>query len=1374
MIPITFPASTYLNGCLTHWTGWEMLAVHPCDALPKVGDQPPWLSLLYAYATQPEAAWHPTMKLLSDEAKAGADAKFLSGWFDHATPSARRALALARAVLPDHFAPSGPVDKHAESLRPAAEQVELALIRQWLALDLDVWSGPKVSLMTLFVGSEGIACELDLQVVPLPETLTGAHGCLVRAPGAALLTLDAAFQAGLSQVQSLLQRVLAPPTASGRSVAAPLAISWRVRALDKSDGSGNAVTPYLTELVGPSLTAALAVGSLWLLRDHLAEPWKSRWHRALRELKPDRFCATAAFLGYEGPAPHLPEGVMDDPLRWTLAPVGGVELKFDALAEHRPNRHVIRKAFVAQHQDVSGTKVAAVKCQTLAALIQAAHEASEPVRLPEAFEALEDALTLGDSEEDEVKVSQTLLDAVHESPLPRLLKAGQAPTQDEAEKVLRVWWLKRYAHWASGRYQAFGPLRGGPTDEPVALMEHFHPIDIDPDERWEDKEGRFAAAQNTRREDLQANSLPELFDKCPRDVAFRLHAASAGGKTTLLAHHEMETAVNALRQYRHTGVWGELALWLPMRDYPTRTAVDPSAAVDALWARVEAKYPDLAAALQAWKSGGVELPGMRLRWLCDAVNEMPAEGEPQRRQAQDALFRGLTEQGAALGWLPPVFTVRTHSQNHSLEGARGCTLLTWDAPSRNRYMDKRLGAHSESVKILRAAIDTDKRDDREKFFATPGHLAAQCTLMAAGVVSEPASNRAQLFCTLLWLRLAQELKKGQLSPSLLSDDELDRLDRMPRFLEKEGGWRWPKRMGPLMQALSTMAVYQQHLDPASRLCQRQQQAEEGEPFWSMSAPRDWLLSPPHRGRSLELNGVSERDLLRAAQHLNLLQPDDEGERVTWSHQLWLELFAALGLQPNDGEGTWIDTPVPVLPDMEDVWREHLASGKRRNEFRVPAVPPLPEEETLRYLIQLRGDVVKVVERVLTAGNAPLAARLALENWSAFGEPVYPHDDCLNPWRKDKTHRVLNELREKLHERMYDGKVHISQRVEAGDLLGQLGGSPLYEICGQALILKEDYWVDIGEEGQTLEFEMGDLEGGDDDQTVDGKLYRVKNLPAFKMAGFLTTNAQYRCFVQSKAYEDAAWWPGEAGEWFEWQGDKQPWSLRKTDEFGYGLSPVTSTYWHAQAYALWEQAQREENPGSQRNQGPAPSRPATRWQLQLPSEAQWECAARWPHSVEVAAQRGKQSQEGGRWRFGYTAGEESKIGKAASDAETGTGFADVQPWDFNHNQILGGRTSAVGVFVASDARAASWPQEMALRDLAGNAWEWCRSALKAAGGPWKLGPQVEAEAQGRELRALRGGCFNLTAAHCRAGNRFGDAPGYSDNFDGFRLVLAVGL
>ena len=507
-----------------------------------------------------------------------------------------------------------------------------------------------------------------------------------------------------------------------------------------------------------------------------------------------------------------------------------------------------------------------------------------------------------------------------------------------------------------------------------------------------------------------------------------------------------------------------------------------------------------------------------------------------------------------------------------------------------------------------------------------------------------------------------------------------------------------------------------------------------------------------------------------AQHLNLLQPDDEGERVTWSHQLWLELFAALGLQPNDGESAWIDTPVPVLPDMEDLWRQHQAAGKPRKEFRVPDLPPLPEEETLRHLIQLRGDVVKLVERVLIAGNSPLAARLALENWSAFGEPVYPQEDWLNPWRKEKTHPELNKLRQALHLRMTDEHVHLAQRIEAGDLLGALGGSPLYEIFGQALVLREEYWMPIGQEGEPYRFEMGDLGGGKDERTAEGGLLPV-SLPSFQMAGYQVTIAQYRCFVHSGACDDSAWWPDGAGIWWARQNEDErlPWSLRLTDADAHGLAPVECNFWLAQAYALWEQAQRER---AGRGKGQ---------RVQLPTEAQWEGAARWPQAPQ-AREIGRQAAAPGtatRWRFAHTAGvpvQRPALAGLAGDARPeaaapAVDFADVWPWHFNHDLRFGG-TSPVGVFLDSRAQHGG----RALHDLAGNLQEWCTSAYLTNGGQNVLGAQVDRLASGGEFRALRGGGFESASAHCRVSYRGADryivAPDNVYNDGAFRLVLAL--
>ena len=109
-----------------------------------------------------------------------------------------------------------------------------------------------------------------------------------------------------------------------------------------------------------------------------------------------------------------------------------------------------------------------------------------------------------------------------------------------------------------------------------------------------------------------------------------------------------------------------------------------------------------------------------------------------------------------------------------------------------------------------------------------------------------------------------------------------------------------------------------------------------------------------------------------------------------------------------------------------------------------------------------------------------------------------------------------------------------------------------------------------------------------------------------------------------------------------------------------------------------------------------------------------------------------------------------------------GSGDPSPLLFNHLATGWGRTSPVGSFPASRAPSG-------ILDGAGNGWEWCGN--DPYGEPDRY---CEASQENHnKLRALRGGSYNYTAAHCRAGSRDGVAPG-SNLSNGFRLVLAVGL
>jgi formylglycine-generating enzyme required for sulfatase activity len=133
-------------------------------------------------------------------------------------------------------------------------------------------------------------------------------------------------------------------------------------------------------------------------------------------------------------------------------------------------------------------------------------------------------------------------------------------------------------------------------------------------------------------------------------------------------------------------------------------------------------------------------------------------------------------------------------------------------------------------------------------------------------------------------------------------------------------------------------------------------------------------------------------------------------------------------------------------------------------------------------------------------------------------------------------------------------------------------------------------------------------------------------------------------------------------------------------------------------------------------------------LRLPSEAEWEYAAR----------------GGPHWPDGYRF--------------SGGDDIDAVAW---YDRRHGDHTQPV-------ARKA--PNQLGLFDMSGNVWEWCQDeftpdagAIPADGSPF-AGPGAE--------RVLRGGCFHNWAAHCTVSKRYEIAPEFHDGCVGLRLAAAV--
>jgi formylglycine-generating enzyme required for sulfatase activity len=133
-----------------------------------------------------------------------------------------------------------------------------------------------------------------------------------------------------------------------------------------------------------------------------------------------------------------------------------------------------------------------------------------------------------------------------------------------------------------------------------------------------------------------------------------------------------------------------------------------------------------------------------------------------------------------------------------------------------------------------------------------------------------------------------------------------------------------------------------------------------------------------------------------------------------------------------------------------------------------------------------------------------------------------------------------------------------------------------------------------------------------------------------------------------------------------------------------------------------------------------------WTWVLPTEAQWEYACR--------------AGSPGRW--GWAA--EGQIGKL-----------EEMGWFVGNS---GSTTHVVG-----KKKTNAW----GLHDMHGNVWEWCRDLWNGSG---KLPGGTNPLGIAGIYRVYRGGSWSNGAAICRAASRYGNAPGYRNDFLGFRPAL----
>jgi formylglycine-generating enzyme required for sulfatase activity len=285
----------------------------------------------------------------------------------------------------------------------------------------------------------------------------------------------------------------------------------------------------------------------------------------------------------------------------------------------------------------------------------------------------------------------------------------------------------------------------------------------------------------------------------------------------------------------------------------------------------------------------------------------------------------------------------------------------------------------------------------------------------------------------------------------------------------------------------------------------------------------------------------------------------------------------------------------------------------------------------------------------------------------------------------------------------DEMLEPKERAAAGRALAKLG-DPRF---------REDAWY-LPDEDMLgfVEIPEGSFVMGNEAREREQPQHEL-TLPTYYIARYPVTVAQFRAFV-----EDSGFQPRDAD------------ILRGVDNH-----PVVQVSWHeALAYCGWLTQKLREWDGM-----PEPLVTLLReegWTITLPSEAEWEKAAR-----------------GSEDKRRYPWGNDSDSNRANYD-DTGIGT-----------------TSTVGCFPGGAS-------PYGVEDLSGNVWEWTRSLW---GEDWQEPDfdypydsedgREDLEAGDDVRRVVRGGAFSDTEVLVRCASRFRSYPDFRFDYYGFRVVVS---
>jgi formylglycine-generating enzyme required for sulfatase activity len=492
-------------------------------------------------------------------------------------------------------------------------------------------------------------------------------------------------------------------------------------------------------------------------------------------------------------------------------------------------------------------------------------------------------------------------------------------------------------------------------------------------------------------------------------------------------------------------------------------------------------------------------------------------------------------------------------------------------------------------------------------------------------------------------RTWQRLRAGQLPPLLALGRNPYMLYMMVSLYHEEQG-KLPRNRGDLFDRFVRTLLRREEGSPESSPwpgAEALQRSLSRLAYAMQSASEGGTAVDPKWAKEhMAADNVDPGWLFRLARRASLLELD--GGSVRFVHQLVQEYFAAVALG------------------------ERLAAGEDLRRYWPNGwVEPSGWEETTVLLAGLLDDMNPLVKQLLVA-NPPLAARCIAE--SGGERPAVA---------------TVQSVQQRLVDLMTDPRVAIPQRNAAGVAINHVG-DPRRGVGLRGDGLSDIEWVFVPEK---------DPKSGRK-EFIYGERKELRSEADFWIARYPITYRQFQAFLDAPdGFRIPRWWEGlsasaehrsDAGEqWFKhWNHPRE-----------------RVSWWDAMAFCAWLTAKADERPDLL----PDHARCTTGWQITLPTEQQWEKAAR--------------GHDGRQYPWG---GSDYKSGYANID-ET---YTKVGPHYLQ-------KTSAVGMY----------PQGVSpygVADLSGNVWEWCLNEYESGkthpggnatrvlrGGSWSYGPHVAA-------------------------------------------------